>query len=81
MIYDSNEEPAGAAIYIPLSGRGPLPEGIEPSDAQRAAIVRVAEMRPRWAPRRCYAQLCIDGHDIPLEVVQVVLAELEQRPR
>lgn len=62
--------------FLPLRGRGPLPEGITPSTDDRTTILEVAQAYPRFGPQRIYSQLRLDGHDIRIEVIQVVLAEL-----
>ena len=76
------DKPSGhRAPRLPLTGRKPIPAGIAPSPEQRSAIARIAEMHPRWSPQECYSSLRLDGHNIPREVVEVVLAELEHDAR
>jgi hypothetical protein len=76
MLYDDDPTPDH---YCPLRGRRPTPQGIEPSAAERAAILSVADTHRRWGPHRIHAELCLAGNDIALEVVEVVVADLEQR--
>ena len=66
-----------------LRGRRPLPEVVpEPEDAVREAIIRVATAHPSWGPRQVYSMLRATRHDIPVAVVQSVLAGLQRsRPR
>lgn len=76
MIYDDG---AGRRIYRPLRGRRRPPEGVsEPSDPIREAILRVVADHPRWGPRQVYAELRLTRHDIPIAVVETVMADLQR---
>lgn len=79
MVYDDG---TGTPIYVPLSGRRPVPEGLpEPTEATYEAIRRVAADHPHWGPRRIFAELRITRHDIPLDVVEMVAANLKSALR
>ncbi|HEV2633601.1 MAG TPA: hypothetical protein VGX23_00550 [Actinocrinis sp.] len=66
----------GNPIDPPLRGRRPAPEGVpEPTEAVREVIIRAATEHPKWSPREIYEDLRFIRHDIPLAVVESVLAE------
>ena len=73
MIYGDG---TGNPIETPLRGRRPTPEGVDaPTDAVREVIVQAATDHPKWSPREIYEDLRLIRHDIPLSVVETVLAE------
>jgi hypothetical protein len=76
MIYDDG---TGTPIHVPLADRRPLSEEVpESTDAIREAIRRIAKNRPRRGPRQIHAELRLTRHDVPLAVVEAVLAEMQR---
>jgi hypothetical protein len=75
MQYGNDPDDYFPRIDIPLRGRRPVPSGVVPSDQERAAVQAVLKKHPKWPPREVYEEIRLIRHDIPLDVVEVVVAE------
>jgi hypothetical protein len=64
------------APFRPLRGRRPAPKGVAVAAADRQAILCVAAAHRRWGPRQVYTELQFTGHTVPLDAVEVVMADL-----
>lgn len=77
MIYDRG---VGKRNFRLLRGLRPPDETLEPTDAVRQVILRVMADNPRWSPEEVYSAIRLIRHDIPLAMVEAVMAA-ERRTR